>query len=65
MTKNEALKALEEGKKITHKYFSNDEYICKCDSEFYMCESGYMPIGDFWNYRQSPDWDNDWSIFNG
>lgn len=29
MTKQEALKALEEGKKITHRYFPEDQYFLK------------------------------------
>ena len=66
MTKQDALKALEDGLKITHRYFSNDEYIKKEDNDFYKDEQNcYLPINEFWNMRQGKNWDDGYSIFSG
>ena len=64
MTKNEALEAMKQGKKLTHKNFTGDEWVttgvigyrfednCQCDKL------------DFWRYRHDDSWSTGWSIFN-
>lgn len=60
MTKQEALKALAEGKKIRHRYFSDDEYIVEQNYNL-IDEKGYL-MRDFWKYRTTEDWDTGWEI---
>lgn len=63
MTKQEIKQALDEGKKIRHKYFSNDEFIAKLDNDWLIDEGGlHLPAEDFWAQREGGIWLNDWSI---
>lgn len=63
MTKQEALLALANGKKVTHRTFTNDEYIYREGSEL-MCECGFLDEDEFWDIRDIPAFDVDWSIYN-
>ena len=64
MTKAEALQALKEGKKITHRYYTSDEYLRMVGGKIYT-EDGFC-MGDeyseFWSKIQK--WKDDWSIYN-
>lgn len=62
MNKKEAIKALREGKKLTHLYFAPEEWIIE-DGLYYRFEDGYLcePIM-FWNDRKSEYWNADWRI---
>lgn len=55
--------------KITHQYFSSEEYIYMKDGDIYD-ESGYRMTGigpdssiNFWTDRTGPEWDEGWSIY--
>lgn len=61
MTKQEALLALANGKKVTHRTFTNDDY--REGSEL-MCECGFLDEDEFWDIRDIPAFDVDWSIYN-
>lgn len=64
MTKQEAIQAMQDGKKVRHEYFSDDEFIFMIDDE--ICdERGFqMRAGniDFWTDRKGEQWENGWSI---
>ena len=64
MEKNEAIQAMKDGKKVTHRYFSEGEW-CKSSSdgkEIYT-EDGYThSASEFWSYRETEGFDNGWSI---
>lgn len=60
MTKAEAIAAMREGKKVRHRYFSDDEYITVKNFEL-IDEKGYH-LRDFWLYRKTHDWESDWSV---
>lgn len=64
MTKEEAIKnSNETNQAITHRYFSDDEFII-CRGCRVIDEKGYMLNSEeFWNARQSKSFDNDWSIY--
>lgn len=65
MTKQEALAAMRNGSAITHKRFTSDEYIyIDVNTRQMYDEGGYeLPYKEFWDYRASCEWDNDWSIY--
>ena len=78
MTREEAKQAIAEGKKVTHPYLRDDEYVMKATDGSGMIETedGFMIITPFifWSDRRSPalhtlvfinakGFDNDWSIF--
>lgn len=63
MTKEEALKAMSEGKKIRHRYFSSDEWITQLSNGDYLLEDGVKCLPyEFWDYRTDPIWLTDWEI---
>ena len=64
MTKLEAIKAMEEGKKVTHMYFDKDEWISIQNGKI-LTEEGYLhDQNEFWGYRTNECFNNDWSIYN-
>ena len=50
-----------EGKKVRHRFFSDEEYLC-IESDTLIDENGYV-MRDFWKFRTSDDWDSGWEIF--
>lgn len=64
MTKDEALAALEDGEKITHEFFTSNEFIQKGTVHDLMFEDGCeCSFAEFWHYRSESWWDDNWSIF--
>jgi len=65
MTREEAISICRSGKKITHEYFSDDEFVEYSGGQFFT-EDGY-PMGqlwnEFWTIRTGGCWENGWSIF--
>jgi len=62
MTKQEALKALEEGKTLTHHNFDAHEWVKK-EGNNYLFEDGVrLTPEEFWMYRTVPSWKNDWQL---
>lgn len=63
MTKEEAIKAMSEGKKVRHKYFSAEEWVTMKNGE-YLFEDGYSVLPElFWYDRQDSYWNNDWEYY--
>jgi hypothetical protein len=64
MTKSEAIEAIEEGKKITHQWFSDDEFVKMSDEEgVYEFEDGVKQLKEeFWKLRTDLSWLIDWEI---
>jgi hypothetical protein len=57
MTLNEALKALRKGLKVSHKYFTSDEYVHMVDDSI-LTEDGYNFEGEFFTRKHFRDgWD--------
>lgn len=68
MKKHEAMSAMNEGKKITHLYFSPGEYVCLSEdfpiSGEYLFEDGAkIHASEFWRARPDALWRDDWEIF--
>ena len=65
MTKIEAIAAMREGKKVTHTYFTADEWITLTPNGLYQFEDGcIVPTLTFWADRKGLDWESGWGIFN-
>lgn len=70
MTKQEAIQAMREGKKVTHRFFQPDEWVTwvisglgECD-DMYITEDGCrLSSEDFWTLRTDPAWETGWEIY--
>jgi hypothetical protein len=64
MTRYEAAQALKAGKKLTHKYFSPDEWVKGDGDGYYIMEDGVKcTAAEFWKYRQQGWFNYNWEIF--
>jgi hypothetical protein len=65
VNKAEAKQALEDGKRLTHRHFSKDEWVEKAKYRVarYVFEDGCITkINEFWNHRVHENWNSDWEI---
>ena len=60
MDKRQAKQALAEGKKITHTYMLEEEYVYELNGKIYDENGCHLP--DFWFFRETPVWDKGYSI---
>ena len=71
MNKIEAIEAMKQGHKVTHEWFSSDEYIYMIDGEIYdesnykmSCIGANNQIITFWTDRTDSSWiEGGWEIF--
>jgi hypothetical protein len=61
MTKQEALVALMQGKKITHEYFGSSEYLYM-EYGIIRTEEKYS-FDQAWDKRTGPEWDTGWKLY--
>jgi hypothetical protein len=62
MTKQEAIKLMEQDKKVAHRFFEPYEWITMLAGKI-VTEEGYcVSANQFWSYRQDKFWEEDWSI---
>ena len=66
LTKQQAITAMREGKKLAHRYFGSDEWVKSNQSgTIYILEDGVeCPAHEFWKYRTDNDWNFDWEIIS-
>jgi len=63
MTKKEAIKSMRNGNKVTHRYFTPDEWM-KETGHLYEFEDGCMcGFSAFWTHRQDDVWQDGWKVF--
>lgn len=64
MTKREAIEQMHKGMKITHRYFSPDEWMTMRSDGMMVLEDGVICTPeDIWRWRTSIDWDDGYSLF--
>jgi len=62
VTKEEAISAMRDGKKVKHAFFTPDEWV-KESGDGYEFEDGCRcEIYEFWLHRIDDSWNNCWSI---
>jgi hypothetical protein len=64
MTKTEAIQAMKEGKKVTHRYFTPDEWATMVNDQIVLEDGVKCTPKEFWYCRNTPNFDNYWSIYN-
>ena len=70
MTKQEAIKAMSEGRKVTHRYFDKDEYIRMRNfgaiidpSIYWLSDKHQVTSAGFWHDRSGMQWNDGWELF--
>lgn len=64
MTKEEAIQAMREGKKVTHQFFSPDEWMTMREGQIVLEDGVVCSPGDFWIYRRGSEWDDGYELIN-
>lgn len=64
MNRNQAILALRDGHKLTHEYFTQEEYIYFKDGEIYSEDDVCHGWSEFWSLRTADCWDKGWTIIN-
>lgn len=59
LTKKEAIQAMAMGLRVTHPYFTDDEFIYMKAGDIYD-EKDYLMGDMFWEDRNTPAWDTNW-----
>ncbi len=63
MTKAEAIQAMKSGEKVTHRFFSDSEFITM-RGVMIIDENDYkLDPTEFWRYRKSEAFNTDWEIY--
>jgi hypothetical protein len=64
MTKEEAIQAMKKGKRITHRYFTPNEWMTssKNGREIRFEGGEKMFSGEFWHFRQGKEWEDGYSL---
>ena len=63
MSKEEAIKMMGKGKRMTHSYFSKDEWVTYWQGSALFEDSVRMPINQFLADRQQKGWNEGWFEF--
>ena len=63
MTRTEAIAEMKKGNKVTHIFFSDNEWMTMEDEKI-VTEEGYRhrPY-EFWSYRQLESWEDGYSLY--
>ena len=63
MNREEAKQALIDGERLTHTYFSDDEWVESGAMGRYVFEDGCLcSYQEFWAYRKDKSFDEGWSV---
>ena len=63
MTKEEAIYQMKSGVKVTHRYFSDNEWVTM-ENGYILTEEGYkFPPDEFWRWRNDIDWMTGWYLY--
>ncbi len=62
MNREDAIKAMKQGKKVTHRFMSWNEYIYMIGDVLYDEEDCILNFEEFWKHRNVENWNKDWSI---
>lgn len=63
MTKEEAIQAMQEGKKVTHQYFSDNEWMTMEGNRIVLEDGVSCWSHEFWADRNGLGWSDGYSLF--
>ena len=63
MNKTEAITALKQGKRLTHRHFTPEEWVERHPSGKLVFEDGCQcSMTEFWQYRTCENFNKDWAV---
>jgi hypothetical protein len=62
MTKTEAIEAMKRGEKVTHQYFTQDEWVTMKGNRIVFEDGVNMSPDEYWAYREGNGWKDEYSI---
>lgn len=63
MTRQEAIQAMREGKKVTHEYFTPDEWVTMEGNEIVLENGVRCDEYEFWRWRTPAIYETGWSLY--
>ena len=63
MTKEEAIQAMKDGKKVTHNYYSEDEWMTMEGNRIVLEDGCSCYAYEFWEIRHGFGWNDGYSIY--
>ncbi len=64
MKKTEAMVLMKKGIKMSHRSFTDDEWVTYINNFMMLTEEGYFhEENEFWRWRTDEAWDEDWNIW--
>ncbi len=63
MTKQEAITAMQSGKKVTHRHFTSDEWATMEDGKIVLEDGVKCNPDEFWKWRTNHAWHDGWELF--
>jgi len=65
MNKEEAIQQMKKGVKITHQYFSSDEWMTMEGNKIVLEDSVRCSEREFWHWRKNAGWETGYSVYKG
>jgi hypothetical protein len=63
LTKTQAIHAMANGHKVSHKYFDESEWVRMIEGRYFFEDGVNCAPHIFWQYRTTEQWETGWSIF--
>ena len=63
MTKNDAIKAMNNGKKVSHIKFTPDEWMMTSDRGYEFEDGAKCTKEEFWRFRNEEAWLSGWRLY--
>jgi len=64
MTKDEAIDAMREGKKVAHRHFTGEEWVKETGTRYEFEDGCMCEPREFWAHRVHSSWVDGWSVVN-
>ena len=65
MSKTQAIQALKAGEKLTHYWFSPDEWVSLKNGKLEFEDGCKCSPNVFWQYRDDESWETGWKLYTG
>jgi len=63
MTKNEAIQEMQKGNKVTHRYFSQNEWMVIQNGKIVLEDGVKCDPHEFWRWRGGESWNDGYELF--